>query len=103
MATWADEDQHRRCSRWESVRRIRDALPNPCDQSAGPRVGQIRQRQHAEAVAEARHAASRLQQFPGFWITLVTIGIARAIWIASTNRTLGRGGAGFLFAWFLPF
>lgn len=44
-----------------------------------------------------------LPQFPGFWITLVTLGIARASWIARTNRTFGRGGAGFLFAWLLPF
>ncbi|MFC5731157.1 MULTISPECIES: hypothetical protein [Nocardioides] len=44
-----------------------------------------------------------LSPFPGFWIALFTLGIARASWISSTNRTLGRGGAGFLFAWFLPF
>lgn len=45
-----------------------------------------------------------LGQFPGFWITLVTIGIARARWVDATNQALGRGGAGFWFAWFLaPF
>ncbi|MDB5716461.1 MAG: hypothetical protein JWO15_3858 [Sphingomonadales bacterium] len=45
-----------------------------------------------------------LRQFPGFWITLFTIGIARARWVDATNHTLGRGGAGFWFAWFLaPF
>jgi len=41
---------------------------------------------------------------PGFWVTLLTLGIARALWISRTNRDLGRGGAGFLFAYFLqPF
>lgn len=45
-----------------------------------------------------------LGQFPGFWITLVTIGIARARWVGATNQALGRGGAGFWFAWFFaPF
>lgn len=38
---------------------------------------------------------------PGFLINLVTLGIARARWIAEANRHLGQGGAGFLFAWFL--
>lgn len=42
-----------------------------------------------------------LSTYPGFWISLLTLGIARGSWIASTNKTLGRGGAGFLFAWLL--
>lgn len=42
--------------------------------------------------------------YPGFWLNVLTIGIARARWTAATNKTLGRGGAGFWFAWFLlPF
>jgi hypothetical protein len=45
-----------------------------------------------------------LGKFPGFWITLVTIGISRARWVEATNHGLGGGGAGFWFAWFLaPF
>ncbi len=41
---------------------------------------------------------------PGLLKTLFTFGIARASWIAETNRTLNQGGAGFLFAWLLsPF
>lgn len=45
-----------------------------------------------------------LSEYPGFWITLVTLGIARALWISRTNETFGRGGAGFWFAWLLmPF
>lgn len=47
---------------------------------------------------------TQLKTFPGFWLNLVTLGIARANWIAGTNKALGRGGAGFWFAWFLvPF
>lgn len=46
--------------------------------------------------------AMTLGKFPGFWITLVTLGIARARWVDATNKALGRGGAGFWFAWFLP-
>lgn len=47
---------------------------------------------------------TRLKDFPGTLITVFTLGIARAKWIAETNRQLGAGGAGFLFAWFLsPF
>lgn len=46
-------------------------------------------------------AMTTLQQYPGFWISFFTLGIARARWIAAANRTLGRGGAGFWFAWFL--
>lgn len=41
---------------------------------------------------------------PGFWLNLLTLGIARARWVGHANRQLGRGGAGFWFAWFLsPF
>lgn len=41
---------------------------------------------------------------PGFFANVFTIGILRALWIRDTNRQLGRGGAGFAFAWFLmPF
>lgn len=43
-----------------------------------------------------------LGMYPGFWLNLVTIGIARASWTASTNKTMQRGGAGFWFAWFFP-
>lgn len=47
---------------------------------------------------------TRLQDFPGTLVTVFTLGIARAKWIAETNRQLGAGGAGFMFAWFLsPF
>jgi len=47
---------------------------------------------------------TRLKDFPGTLATVFTLGIARAQWIAETNRQLGAGGAGFLFAWFLsPF
>ena len=47
---------------------------------------------------------TRLKDFPGTLIAVFTLGIARAKWIAETNRQLGAGGAGFLFAWFLsPF
>jgi hypothetical protein len=47
---------------------------------------------------------TRLQDFPGTLVAVLTLGIARAKWIAETNRQLGAGGAGFLFAWFLsPF
>lgn len=45
-----------------------------------------------------------LKDFPGTLVTVFTLGIARAKWIAETNRQLGAGGAGFMFAWFLsPF
>jgi hypothetical protein len=45
-----------------------------------------------------------LKDFPGTLVTVFTLGIARAKWIAETNRQLGAGGAGFLFAWFFsPF
>ncbi len=43
---------------------------------------------------------TRLHDFPGTFKTVFTLGIARAKWIAETNRELGAGGAGFLFAWF---
>lgn len=47
---------------------------------------------------------NRISQYPGFWVSALTFGIVRARWIATTNQTLGRGGAGFWFAWFLlPF
>jgi len=47
---------------------------------------------------------TRLKEFPGTLVTVFTLGIARARWIAETNRQLGAGGAGFVFAWFLsPF
>jgi hypothetical protein len=40
---------------------------------------------------------------PGFWLNLLTFGIARARWTAAANRQLGSG-AGFWFAWLLlPF
>ncbi len=42
-----------------------------------------------------------LPNYPGTWISIFTLGIARANWISATNKTLGRGGAGFWFAWFL--
>lgn len=45
-----------------------------------------------------------LRRPPGFFINVLTIGIARASWVAETNRILNRGGAGFWFAWLLaPF
>lgn len=45
-----------------------------------------------------------LSGYPGFWINLLTLGIARGRWIANANKMLGRGGAGFWFAWLLmPF
>lgn len=45
-----------------------------------------------------------LKDFPGTLVTVFTLGIARGKWIAETNRQLGAGGAGFLFAWFFsPF
>ena len=41
---------------------------------------------------------------PGFWLNLLTLGIAMARWVDRTNKTLGKGGAGFWFAWLLaPF
>ena len=43
-----------------------------------------------------------LGQYAGVWLNLVTIGIARASWTNNTNKTMGRGGAGFAFAWFFP-
>lgn len=47
---------------------------------------------------------TRLPTPPGFWVGLFTLGIARALWISHTNRALDRGGAHFLFAYFLqPF
>lgn len=47
---------------------------------------------------------THLKDFPGTLVTVFTLGIARARWIAETNRQLGAGGAGFMFAWFLsPF
>lgn len=47
---------------------------------------------------------THLKDFPGTLVTVFTLGIARAKWIAETNRQLGAGGAGFIFAWFLsPF
>lgn len=47
---------------------------------------------------------TRISQYPGFWISALTLGIMRAKWIATTNELLGRGGAHFWFAWFLmPF
>ena len=46
----------------------------------------------------------RLETPPSWIHNLVTLGIARARWIAESNRRLGQGGAGFWFAWFLlPF
>ena len=46
----------------------------------------------------------RLDTPPSWVINLFTIGIARARWIAESNRRIGQGGAGFLFAWLLaPF
>lgn len=40
---------------------------------------------------------------PGFWLNLITIGIARARWVSAANRQFGDG-AGFWFAWLLvPF
>lgn len=48
--------------------------------------------------------AHPLPTYPGFWLALITFGITRATWIAGANRMMNRGGAGFLFAWFLmPF
>lgn len=44
---------------------------------------------------------AQLSNYPGTWISIFTLGITRARWISATNQTLGRGGAGFLFAWFL--
>jgi hypothetical protein len=45
-----------------------------------------------------------LNEYPGFWMNLITLGIARALWTSRANTQLGRGGAGFWFAWFLfPF
>ena len=45
-----------------------------------------------------------LKDFPGTLVTIFTLGISRASWIAETNRQLGAGGAGFMFAWFFsPF
>ncbi|WP_148616080.1 hypothetical protein [Nocardioides rubriscoriae] len=45
-----------------------------------------------------------LKDFPGTLIAVFTLFIARAKWIAETNRQLGAGGAGFMFAWFFsPF
>ena len=47
---------------------------------------------------------NQLKDFPGTLVTVFTLGIARARWIAETNQQLGAGGAGFLFAWLLsPF
>jgi hypothetical protein len=47
---------------------------------------------------------THLKDFPGTLVTVFTLGIARAKWIAETNRQLGAGGAGFMFAWFFsPF
>lgn len=47
---------------------------------------------------------TQLKTFPDTLVTLSTHGVARAKWIAETNRQLGAGGAGFLFAWLLsPF
>ena len=46
----------------------------------------------------------RLETPPRWIVSLFTLGIARARWIAESNRRLGQGGAGFWFAWFLlPF
>src|SRR3954453_4790309 len=46
----------------------------------------------------------RLETPPSWIVNLLTLGIARARWIAESNRRLGQGGAGFWFAWFLlPF
>lgn len=43
-------------------------------------------------------------RYPGTLLAIVTFGILRAKWVADVNKQLGRGGAGFLFAWFLqPF
>lgn len=39
---------------------------------------------------------------PGFLHNLFTLGISMARWVDRTNKALGRGGAGSLFAWFLP-
>lgn len=45
-----------------------------------------------------------ISEYPGFWVSLLTLGIARARWIAATNRALAQGGSGFWFAWLLmPF
>lgn len=47
---------------------------------------------------------THLPPYPGFWISALTLGIARGRWIATVNKQLGRGGAGFWFAWLLlPF
>ena len=45
-----------------------------------------------------------ITKVPGFWANLFTLGIAMARWVSATNKALGRGGAGFWFAWLLaPF
>lgn len=47
---------------------------------------------------------TNIPAYPGFWINLFTLGIVRARWIVGVNRQLGKGGAGFWFAWLLmPF
>lgn len=47
---------------------------------------------------------NKIPAYPGTIVYLVTLGIVRAKWIAATNIQLGRGGAGFWFAWLLmPF
>lgn len=48
------------------------------------------------------HRMVRLETPPSWIVSLFTLGIARARWIAESNRRLGQGGAGFWFAWFLP-
>ncbi len=49
-------------------------------------------------------AITTVTKAPGFFLNLFTLGIAMAQWVGRTNKTLGRGGAGFWFAWLLaPF
>jgi hypothetical protein len=41
-----------------------------------------------------------LETPPAWFVNLFTLGILRARWVAESNRRLGQGGAGFMFAWF---
>lgn len=55
-------------------------------------------------MTTTQSAQASLTRVPGFFINLFTLHIAMAQWVARTNKALGRGGAGFLFAWLLaPF
>lgn len=83
----------------EAVRSSRRAIGKGCGRNRAPEFVLLKTIGYTSPTFSRM---TRLKEFPGFFITLLTLGIARARWIADTNRQLNAGGAGFWFAWFFP-